>query len=274
MTRLKALARVPTFVRTGAVCALLGVGGLLAYGAATTPAALAQTQAGPVDEAQRKQIEGIIRNYLLKNPRLMLEVQQALQKELEKEEAARAKLAVKQNANEIFRKASSPVAGDKQGDVTIVEFFDYNCGYCKRAFTDLAAYMKTDSKVRVVFKELPILSRGSEEAARVALAAGLQGKYWEVHRDLLNLRGRAGMASALRIAQRHGLDMAKLRKDLTNPVVEKEIADTRALAQRMGINGTPHFLVGDRAIAGAPQNLRDVFANHVKDLRKNGCDVC
>jgi protein-disulfide isomerase len=109
----------------------------------------------------------------------------------------------------------------------------------------------------------------------VALAARLQGKYWEVHRTLIGLRGEVNEASALRAVEKvGGLDMTKLKKDMDSAEVKTEIETVRNLAQKMGINGTPHFLVGDRAIAGAPQNLLEVISGHVAELRKTGCSVC
>jgi protein-disulfide isomerase len=158
--------------------------------------------------------------------------------------------------------------------ITVVEFFDYNCGYCKRGFPELAKLIDKDSKVRVVFKELPILSKGSEEAARVALAARLQGKYWEVHRALLESKGQANEAVALKIAEKLGLDMAKLKKDTESSEIKAEIERVRELATKMGINGTPHFLVGDRGIAGAPEDLYEQLAKNVTELRQSGCAVC
>jgi protein-disulfide isomerase len=128
--------------------------------------------------------------------------------------------------------------------------------------------------VRVVFKELPILSKGSEEASRVAIAAGRQGKYWDVHKAMLEAKGQMNEASALAIATKLGLDIDKLKKDMASPEVAEEIKKSEALAKKMGVNGTPHFLVGDRAIPGAPEDLYDQLEKHVTELRKSGCAYC
>ena len=128
--------------------------------------------------------------------------------------------------------------------------------------------------MRLILKEFPILAKGSEEASRVALAAKMQGKYWEFHRAMLANAGQANEASALRVAEKIGLDMARIRKDMASPEVRKEIEDTRQLATKMGIQGTPHFIVGDRIIAGAPENLTELLGKHVSDVRKEGCKVC
>ena len=111
-------------------------------------------------------------------------------------------MTLKESADEIFRRPNAPIAGNPDGDVTVVEFFDYNCGYCKRAFSDIAKLMEKDPKVKVVLKELPILSKESEEAAKVALAARMQGKYWEVHRALSTLRGEVNEQAALRAVEK------------------------------------------------------------------------
>ena len=170
--------------------------------------------------------------------------------------------------------AGSPVVGNAKGDVPVIEFFDYNCGYCKKAFPDVAKLIDKDKQVKLILKEFPILSKGSEEASRVALAAKMQGKYWEFHRAMLESQGQANEASALRVAEKLGLDMTRLKKDMASPEVKKEIDDTRKLATKMGIQGTPHFIVGDRIIPGAPENLAELLDKNVAEVRKDGCKVC
>jgi len=238
----------------------------------------AQTGGTPLTTAfspeQKQAIEQIIKEYLVANPEVFMEVQQALEAKMEAAQAEKMKVAIKEHATQIYRQPSAPVAGNQKGDVTIVEFFDYNCGYCKRGFTDLAKVLERDTKVKLVLKELPILSKGSEEASKVALAAKAQGKYWEVHRALLETRAQANEAVALKIAEKAGLDMARLKKDMESAEVKAEIARVRELAQKMGIQGTPHFLVGDQSIAGAPDNLGQVLGGLVADVRKTGCQVC
>ena len=224
--------------------------------------------------AQRKEIEALIKAFLINNPEVLLEAQNALEAKMDKIQSERTAAAIKNNAPEIFRPAASPVVGNAKGDVTVIEFFDYNCGYCKRAFTDLARLVEKDRQVKVILKEFPILNKGSEEAAKVALAAKMQGKYWEFHRALLETQGQANEAVALRVAEKVNLDMAKLRKDMASPEVKKEIEDTRALAAKLGIQGTPHFLVGDRIIPGAPENLFEQMTKLVVEVRKEGCKVC
>ena len=224
--------------------------------------------------AQRKEVESIIKDYLINNPEVMLEVQNALESKMDKIQAERTASAIQQNASEIFRPAASPVVGNSKGDVTVIEFFDYNCPYCKKAFGQLAQLMEKDKQVKVILKEFPILSKGSEEAAKVALAMKLQGKYWEFHRAMQEVQGQVNEAVALRVAEKLGPDMAKLRKDMASPEVKREIDQTRALAAKLGIQGTPHFLVGDRVIPGAPENLLEQMQKYVAEVRKEGCKVC
>lgn len=223
---------------------------------------------------QRGEIETIIREYLLSHPELLQDVMNELEKRQTAAEAEKHRNAVKEHAETIFNSPRQVTLGNPQGDVAVVEFFDYNCGYCKRGLQDLIKLVEGDPNVRVVFKELPILSKGSEEASRVAIAAGRQGKYWDMHKAMLETKGQMNEANALAIATKLGLDIEKLKKDMASPEVEEEIKKSEALAKKMGVNGTPHFLVGDRAVPGAPEDLHDQLANHVKELRKSGCSYC
>jgi protein-disulfide isomerase len=240
--------------------------------AASAPAKSAASE--KLSAAQRTEVQGLIKEFLVSNPEILIEVQNALEAKMDKLQSERVAAAIKGNAKEIFRPAASPVVGNAKGDVTVLEFFDYNCGYCKRAFGDVARLVEQDGQVKLIMKELPILSKGSEEAAKVALAAKMQGKYWEFHRAMIEAPGQASEASALRIAEKLKLDMAKLKKDMVSAAVKKEIDDTRALAQKLGIQGTPHFFVGDRIIPGAPENLYERMSKLVAEVRKEGCGVC
>ena len=204
---------------------------------------------------------------------MLVDAQNALEAKLDKVQSERMALAIKDNAAELYRPATSPIVNAK-GDVPVIEFFDYNCGFCKKAFPEVAQLIDSDKKIRLILKEFPILAKGSEEASRVALAAKMQGKYWEFHRAMLENPGQANEASALRVAERLGLDMARLKKDMLTPEVKKEIDATHALANKMGIQGTPHFIVGDRIIAGAPENLLELLNKNAAEVRKEGCKVC
>ncbi|AGK57216.1 DSBA oxidoreductase [Hyphomicrobium denitrificans 1NES1] len=225
-------------------------------------------------DEQKKALGEIIKDYLIKNPEIMIDVQNALDEKMQKDQDAKLKSFMTENGKSIFRSPGSSVAGDPNGDITVVEFFDYNCGYCKRGLPEVQKLIQNDKKVRFVFKELPILSKGSEEAARVALAVKRQGKYWEFHQAMLGSKGHADEASALKIAESLGLDMNKIKADMASDEVKNELRDDLILAKKMGINGTPHFLVGDKSIPGAPDDLHDQLEALVSGFRKNGCPIC
>ena len=190
------------------------------------------------------------------------------------EEPTTTNAVVAEFAEDLFRDPGSPFIGNLNSDITIVEFFDYNCGYCRRGFADVTKLINTDSNLRIVFKEFPILSKDSELASRVALAAHEQGKYWELHRELISTRGTVDQSIALKAAKRLGLNMAKLRSDMNSPKIKDEIERVKKLANNLGILGTPHFFVGDRSVPGAPDNLFDLLSRHVADLRRTGCSYC
>lgn len=230
--------------------------------------------ADPIPADQKAAFEALIREYLVSHPEVIQEALAALEKKKRDEEAAAANAAIAGMRDTLYSSTRQAVLGDPKAPITLVEFFDYNCGYCKRGFGEIAKLVEQDKNVRVVFKEFPILRDESEQAARVALAARMQGKYWEVHRDLIQTKGLVNEAVALKVAEAHGLDMAKLKADMASPEVKGEIDRVKELAQKLGINGTPHFLVGDQAIGGAPENLYDVLEGHVAELRKTGCNYC
>ena len=147
------------------------------------------------------------------------------------------------------------VVGNRDGDVNFVEFFDYNCGYCKHAMADMLTLMKSDSKLRVVLKEFPVLGPSSVEAAQVAVAVRMQDpsgkKYLDFHQKLLNGRGQADKARAMAAAKDAGLDMAKLEKDLASPEINATLNENFKLAEEMGLNGTPSYVIGKDVVVGA-----------------------
>lgn len=204
---------------------------------------------------QRSEIESIIRDYLLRNPELMQEVLAELEKRQSVAEAAKAKAAVQNHATLLFNSPRQVVLGNPQGDVTLVEFFDYNCGFCKRALDDLVTLMKDDPKLRVVLKEFPVLGQGSVEAAQVSLAASMQDKsgkkYFDFHQKLLGQRGAIDKARALAVAKEVGFDVARIERDMGSQNVREAIQESMKLAEVMGLNGTPSYVVGDEVVIGA-----------------------
>ncbi len=262
-------------MRLAASCAFAAFGFAVST-AAIIPAIVSPAHAADTvfSDEQKKAIGDIVKDFLIKNPEIIVEVQQALEVKMELEQAEKLKSFMSENAKDIYRNPDSPVAGDPNGDITVVEFFDYNCGYCKRGMTEVQKLIEGDKRVRMVFKELPILSKGSEETAKAALAAKRQGKYWEFHQAMLSSKGQANEATSLKAAEALGLDMAKLKADIAGDAVKAELDGMKALAKKMGINGTPHFLVGDKSIPGAPEDLHDQLKTLIAGFRKSGCSTC
>ncbi|MEA2903818.1 MAG: hypothetical protein QOG83_2749 [Alphaproteobacteria bacterium] len=227
---------------------------LLALAIAIPAAAPARAQS--FSPEQRGEIETIVRQYLLKNPELLQEVLAEMEKKQALADAEKHRSAVSDNADMIFNSKRHVTLGNPQGDVTFVEFFDYNCGYCKRAMTDMLDLMKADGKLKVVLKEFPVLGEGSTQAAQVAVAVRMQDKtggkkYLDFHQKLLNGRGPADKARALAVAKEIGLDMRLLEKDMASEEVKTTLAESFKLAEAMGLNGTPSYVIGTEVVIGA-----------------------
>jgi len=206
-----------------------------------------------ISDSQRSEIETIVRNYLISHPEVLEEAMAELQKRQTAAETAKHEASIAKNADTIFNSPRGVVLGNKDGDVTFVEFFDYNCGYCKRAMNDMMELMKSDPKLKVVLKEFPVLSQGSVEAAQVAVAVRMQSpqKYLDFHQKLLGGRGQADKAHALAVAKELGLDMARLEKDVASPEAKATIEENFKLAEDMGMNGTPSYVIGKQVVIGA-----------------------
>jgi protein-disulfide isomerase len=206
-------------------------------------------------DAQRGDIETIVKNYLISHPEVLEEAMAELTKRQATAEAEKHEASVSENAGKIFNSPRGVMLGNKDGDVSFVEFFDYNCGYCKRAMADMLDLMKSDPKLKVVLKEFPVLSQGSVEAAQVAVAVRMQDpggkKYLDFHQKLLGGRGAADKARAMAAAKEAGLDMGKLEKDLASPEVKSTIEENFKLAEAMGMNGTPSYVIGKQVVIGA-----------------------
>ena len=208
-----------------------------------------------VSPAQRTEIEAIIKDYLIKNPEVLQEAYMELEKRQAAAESARHQSAVKDHAEALFNSKRQVVLGNPQGDVTMVEFFDYNCGYCKRALADMLELMKGDPKLRVVLKEFPVLGENSVEAARVSVAARMQDatgkKYLDFHQKLLTNRGSIGRTQALAAAKDAGFDMSRLEKDMASNEPKETIQESFKLADALGLSGTPSYVIGSQVVIGA-----------------------
>lgn len=203
--------------------------------------------AGP---ASSTSLDAQLRAYLLANPEVLIESVQGLEDRQAAAEENELSTFIIDNADEIFRSNASPAGGNTDGDVTIVEFFDYNCPYCRKAAPILDEAAAADRNLRIVFKEWPILGPGSEEAALVALAAQAQGKYEPLHKALMAYSGRVDGAVALEVAEGVGLDMDRLKADIESPEVAAEIERNMTLAGELRITGTPSFVVGQEIVRG------------------------
>jgi protein-disulfide isomerase len=234
--------------------------------------AIAPVQAG-FDAAQKKEIEELVREYLLSNPEILREMSANLEmKERAAEDAARSK-TLTENAAAIFKSPVDPVAGNPNGDVTIIEFMDYNCSWCKKAMTEIAGIVDADKNVKVIFKEFPIFGAGSEFAAKAALAAAKQGKYWELHQALFQHEGPVTQEVTMQLAEQVGLDLKKLDEDMKSATITKAITDTQALAIAMQINGTPAFIVDQKVFPGFVP--KDQILAAVAEVRASGgCKLC
>ncbi len=260
---------VPALV--GAVIAAAAIMAFMTFG--LKPASSPTSKMAGLNAGQKAAIEQTIRDYLLKNPQLLMQMSTALEKQQAEIQNLQVTTAISRNADIIYRDNYGLEAGNPSGDVTIVEFSDYNCPYCKRAFNTVLKMIDSDKKIRFVFKEFPIFGERSEAVARVAIAAQAQGKYFELHTELMKNRGQTNLQKALLLAEKLGLDMDRLKQGMVSDEVRKIIKDTSELGNKLGIRGTPFYLVGDRTIPGAPEDLYQVFQKHAADVRKNGCEV-
>ncbi len=215
----------------------------------------APASAQSFSEQQRTEIQKIVREYLLANPDVLEEVSAELNKRQAVAEAAKQASAVKKHSDALFNSPRGVVVGNREGDVNFVEFFDYNCGYCKRAMNDMMDLMKADPKVRVVLKEFPVLGQSSVEAAQVGVAVRMQDpsgkKYLDFHQKLLNSRGQIDKAKAVSAAKESGLDMARLEKDMASAEIKATLEENFKMAEDMGLNGTPSYVIGQQVVVGA-----------------------
>ena len=239
MKQMKTLLRSATF-------------GLAVAATATMTLPLA-AQAQSFDDAERAEIGQIVRDYLLANPEVLIEVQEALETRQIAEQAEQRRSIIETASDDLFRNVNDPVLGNPAGDVTVVEFFDYNCGFCRRAMDDMNQIIASDPNVRFVLKEFPILGEDSQDAHMVALAFNrlMPEKYAEFHDQLMNFSGRASEESAISIATELGADETQLRDEMQNPANVTSIESTYMIAQALGITGTPSYVIGDQLVPGA-----------------------
>ncbi|MBV8536870.1 MAG: DsbA family protein [Alphaproteobacteria bacterium] len=206
---------------------------------------------GTMSPEQVQAIEKIVHDYLLRNPQVILDAVEQLEQARNDEAQAAAKTALAAHRDDVLHDPTSPVAGNPDGDVTIVEFFDYRCPYCKQVEPSLAQLRQDDRKLRFVYKEFPILGPDSVIASHAALAARKQNKYQQLHDALMAARGHLDEETIFTIAADAGLDVQRLKADMKSPDIESVISRNMALAHVLNINGTPGFIVGDQLVPGA-----------------------
>ncbi|MBT3917501.1 MAG: DsbA family protein [Rhodospirillaceae bacterium] len=225
-------------------------------------------QSTPFNGSQKKEIERIIGEYLRNNPEIIIESIRNMQARDRQQEQQRGRKNLVTYREMIFNDPTSPVGGNPKGDVTIVEFFDYNCSFCKRVFPIVKKLLEEDKNIRYVFKEFPILSPQSELAARAALAAWRQdkSKYVQLHTEFIKSRGGFTESRIMRMAKSLGLNTEQLKKDMSSAKISQIINGNRALAQRLGITGTPGFIIGNQIYPGAADMA--TFKNLVAQARK------
>lgn len=225
------------------------------------------------DEASREPLDASIETYLMANPEILERVSEALARERSAEQRAKNKEAIESNRQALFEGLGSVVVGNPNGDVTIVEMYDYNCEYCRQAMPDLVALIEADPELKVILRQFPILSSGSLDAAKVGTLVADEGAdYWNFHQELFTSRGQINLEVALGAAATIGLNPESLRARLNEPATEAAIAESFTLAQQLGITGTPTFIIGDEIIPGAVgvEVLREKVAN----VRACGSTAC
>lgn len=243
-----------------------------ADGSQVEPTQTANVNAAP--ELSSDLLNPMIEEYLMGNPKILQRVSSALQEQLRIEELEAAKLSLASYQSEIYDDPGHVVLGNPDGDVTLVEFFDYNCGYCRRAMPDMAQLLDEDPNLRIILKELPILSENSVDAARVAVAVANtpDADYWAFHEQLFTARGQIGGETALAAAKVVGMNPITLELEMQSEATTSILQRTYALAQSLNITGTPAFIIGDEIIPGAVGV--DALRNSITNMRACGSTIC
>ena len=223
-------------------------------------------RAAEINPTQRQAIDSIIHDYLMQHPDVLIAALRAAQDKLDRDNDAKATQAVARHRRDIFDNPATPAAGNPEGDVAIVEFFDYRCPYCKQVQPELESLVQQDPKLRLVYKEFPVLGPASVTAAHAALAAQRQGKYDAFHAAMMAAHGQINDSTVYQVAASVGLDVDRLKRDMAAPEVAQALKANLALADILDIHGTPAFIIGDRVVPGAVD--LDALKTIVADARK------
>ena len=249
--------------------------GLASAFALILAASVPPARADAFTSAQKDELGSFIRDYLVSHPEVLKDAIAALDKHDKDAEDAERQKVVADKASALFSSKHQATIGNPNGSATLVEFFDYNCHYCKGALPDIARLVKEDPNLKLVLKDFPVLGPGSVEAAKVASAARNQlpgDKFWAYHMKLLGSHGPVGKAEALAVAKELGLDMERLNKDIENPDVSAGLEETMQLADALQINGTPTFVLGQDLVVGAVGY--DQLKSKVDSVHKCGKLTC
>ena len=225
--------------------------------------------AAEMSKTEQANIEKIVHQYLVSHPEILIEMSNALRAKQETQQADTDKNLLQQHANQIFKQADDPVTGNPQGTLTVVEFVDYNCGYCKRSALLIQELLKKDKEIRYIYKEFPILSDTSVYASKAALAVNAlePAKYEAFHNALMAYPGALkSNDDVMNVAKKQGLDWSKIVAKINDPAIDKKIATNHAIAQTLNITGTPAFIIGDQLLRGAPQSL-EMLEESIKQAR-------
>lgn len=245
---------------------------LLASASASQPATEVPSASEPetIDSAT---IGPLIEDYLLANPRLLERMSVELEAQIRAEEGERARIALAALQDEIYNDPANIVLGNPDGDVTLVEMFDYNCGYCRQVVADVMSLVEEDPNLRVILKEFPILSQSSVDAARIGILVGRSDvDYQDFHTALFSARGQIDTQAALAAAESLGLSRVSLELEMTAPDVSDALQRTYTIAQALGISGTPTFIIGDEVIPGALPKAE--LVRRIDAMRECGATVC
>ncbi len=202
------------------------------------------------NEIEKRAIEEIVRDYIIEHPEVLLESISLMEQRQQELRQAQAEKAIRENADEIFNAPTSFVGGNVDGNITIVEFFDYNCGYCKQGFPGMMNIINTDKNIRLVLKEYPVLGPESIVAARAAIASRKQNKYMAFHTALMKAKGKLSEQRIFDIAKDTGINIKKLKDDMQSPEVDATIERNHALTELLGIDGTPGYVIGNILVPG------------------------
>ncbi|MBT5413497.1 MAG: DsbA family protein [Rhodospirillaceae bacterium] len=232
---------------------------------AAQPARAAEDAATTIDPAQRQAIEEIVRDYIMKNPEIVIEALDAMRERERIAREDRAREALTSFGTDLFDNPASPTMGNPDGDIVVVEFFDYRCGYCRRMFEPVMELVESDGEIRFVLKEFPILGPESVFAARAALASRKQDLYDPFHSAMMMAEVGLGESTILAIAESVGLDTDRLRADMEDPAIDEELARNFQMADALAIEGTPGYVIGEDIIRGAISMER--FQGYIDKVR-------